>query len=248
MFVSEQNKFIFFHIPKTAGTSIHRSLKASFDQYHLDPLPPVHHIQPKEYLYFNENKKHFFKFCFVRNPYERIVSAFLDFQNQRNTSMYYNFQILFDYYKINPLTTRTVYFMTGKNIEKENFTNFNEYCEALVKTNRENKDLLTISKSMNFTDFVKSPTFYDWVVDVHFKPQSNFILDDNGERLVDFIGRYEDLENDLTEISSKLNCEFKLEHIRESQKYQYQDFYDKKTKQIIGEVFKEDLELLNYGF
>ena len=82
MFVSEQNKFIFFHIPKTAGTSIHVSLKARFNQYQLDPLPPAHHIQPKEYLYFNENKKDFFKFCFVRNPYERVVSAFLDFQNQ----------------------------------------------------------------------------------------------------------------------------------------------------------------------
>ena len=57
MFVSDSEKFIYFHIPKTAGSSIHECLKIHSGDFSLDPLPPVHHMTSEEYLYFHPEKK-----------------------------------------------------------------------------------------------------------------------------------------------------------------------------------------------
>lgn len=58
----------FVHIPKTAG----RSIKEVFKQLNFNYLTNEGHcIIDKHYL-----SKDFYKFCFCRNPYDRIVSAF----------------------------------------------------------------------------------------------------------------------------------------------------------------------------
>jgi|3_EtaG_2_1085321.scaffolds.fasta_scaffold08299_5 hypothetical protein len=82
MFVSTKDKFIFFHIAKTAGSSIHIALK---DRYGLvrseraDPPPLIHHIGPEVYLSQHPEHSGYFKFAFVRNPFDRILSAYMEF-------------------------------------------------------------------------------------------------------------------------------------------------------------------------
>lgn len=59
--------FLFVHIPKTAGTSIIKALGIHF-RHHSDYM-----------VYEQANPKAFyaaFKFCFVRNPYDRLVSTY----------------------------------------------------------------------------------------------------------------------------------------------------------------------------
>ena len=86
MFVSEKENFIFFHTPKTAGSSIHIFFK---DYYCLmgkdreDPVPPIHHMAAKLFLKYNNDLNSFYKFAFVRNPFDRLVSAFSDFTQIR---------------------------------------------------------------------------------------------------------------------------------------------------------------------
>jgi hypothetical protein len=80
---SDEHKCIFVHIPKTGGTSIENLLgmdRAS-NLYHrrnkVDGVPPQHlpigEIRKKvgEEKYLN-----YFKFTFIRNPYDRMVSEF----------------------------------------------------------------------------------------------------------------------------------------------------------------------------
>lgn len=64
-----RHKCIFVHIPKTAGTSVLQALgKTSGGRDHLP-----------WYVYYNANPRiydKYFKFCFVRNPWDRVHSAY----------------------------------------------------------------------------------------------------------------------------------------------------------------------------
>ncbi|WP_100643204.1 sulfotransferase family 2 domain-containing protein [Alteromonas facilis] len=64
----DQNQCVFVHITKTAGTSVALTL--------FDALP--YHYQAWQYRVFYGRKTYndFFKFAFVRNPWDRLYSAF----------------------------------------------------------------------------------------------------------------------------------------------------------------------------
>jgi hypothetical protein len=85
--INHKHKFIFIHIPKTAGHSIERAFGAwtGKDKINygigMDSIKrrPIQHYNLAQLERFNfisptENST-YFKFCFVRNPYSRIVSA-----------------------------------------------------------------------------------------------------------------------------------------------------------------------------
>lgn len=69
------DKFIYIHIPKTAGTSIAHSLK----EYEKIPFPP----HTKLFEYEKKVDTNVFKFASVRNPWCRMLSwYFFDQQNK----------------------------------------------------------------------------------------------------------------------------------------------------------------------
>ena len=79
MLIDINKKFIFVAVAKTACTSIHRR----FGVY-KDPLPYKYHMFLKDILADISKKgwdpDEFYKFAFVRNPYDRLVSAFYNFR------------------------------------------------------------------------------------------------------------------------------------------------------------------------
>lgn len=70
--ISHKHKLIFIHIPRTAGTSIEKALHGK--DWHYVHSPSKHltvHSAKKIYAeYWND----YFKFSFVRNPWDRMVS------------------------------------------------------------------------------------------------------------------------------------------------------------------------------
>lgn len=87
MIYSSDPRFIFVHIPKTAGTSIEEAVYQYQDFAVTDENIHQPLIQFREYL-THEEYDDAFKFCFVRNPFDLIYSTwkYWTFNNGLNVS------------------------------------------------------------------------------------------------------------------------------------------------------------------
>jgi chondroitin 4-sulfotransferase 11 len=83
MFVDQASKVIFFHVPKTGG----RSIKKTFGFVESERDKRLSHFLPEtaREVLFQETWHQYWKFCFVRNPWERFVSLY-EFHRQSEHS------------------------------------------------------------------------------------------------------------------------------------------------------------------
>jgi hypothetical protein len=65
----DKHKTIFFHIPKTGGNSIYESLFSKEVWGHRD-------VSYYRFVFGRKKFNRYFKFCLVRNPYQRVYSAY----------------------------------------------------------------------------------------------------------------------------------------------------------------------------
>jgi chondroitin 4-sulfotransferase 11 len=72
--ISYSHKFLFIQIPKTATSSIHGSL-ARYMKYDYSKIG--RHSKYSEAAEFYPESKNYFKFSFVRNPWDRMLSFYL---------------------------------------------------------------------------------------------------------------------------------------------------------------------------
>tara|TARA_Y100001973_G_C5097958_1_gene281071 strand:- start:187 stop:759 length:573 start_codon:yes stop_codon:yes gene_type:complete len=71
--VNHEKKYVFISIAKTASTSIRRRLG-----YNDDPPPEIYHMFLKDIIKEQPKAKDYFKFAFVRNPYDRLYSTYIN--------------------------------------------------------------------------------------------------------------------------------------------------------------------------
>jgi hypothetical protein len=90
---------------------------------------------------------------------------------------------------------------------------------------------------------------------VQWESQHRFFLDDHGERLVDFIGRFESLEDDVRTILGELKMgrhflgrRRKIPHANRSQRVHYRDYYDTESQGMVADLYGKDIETLGYTF
>jgi len=188
----DHKKCIFFHIPKVGGTSVCLAL-FGYQVGHLY-FNQLYNSNPKKAMTY-------FKFTLVRNPWDRLVSA-------------YHF------------------LLSG---------GMNSSDESWAKNNLAEYD--------GFEDFVKkwinNKNIYTYI---HFVPQYEFISDINGVVKADFIGKIENIDNDIKKISSTLNTEIKLNKLNGSKQRPYTEYYNDETKKIVFEVYEKDITLFGYEF
>ena len=85
----------------------------------------------------------------------------------------------------------------------------------------------------------------------HVLPQYQYIFNDQGKQLVDFIGRFENLESDFKVICKKLNIVYQpLPKTNRSNPdtLDYRRFYDAETRDFVANFYAEDISRFNYSF
>jgi len=244
--ICHHHKCIFVHIPRTAGTSIEsvflrllgltRDTRAPLclgdnDRPDKDP-PHLEHLKADEYVRYKylpqEMFDKYFKFSFVRNPWDRMVSFYNYFKFSRRCGF--------------------------KSFVMDRFWN-----ELLYNG-------------------------YFWFV----VPQCNFIYDEKGKLLVDYVGRYENLQEDFYEVCKNIGLSplklpevnkaevvteprLSLKRTREvvkrrkfkylfeeflyqyKEKYtpqynKYQEYYDSESMEFVKDFYKKDIKMFGYTF
>ncbi|MCM3443750.1 sulfotransferase family 2 domain-containing protein [Metabacillus halosaccharovorans] len=170
-----ENKVIFIHIPKVAGNGLLKSLG----------IETPGHIHLYSYELRNpETFEEFFKIGFVRNPWDRIVSAFFYLKNGGSGNKY---------------------------------------------------DLRMQEKLQKFDDFgsfilevVENINFKNWLMkQYHFKPQFSWMMNSIGEIEMDYIGRFENLDEGFDILKNRLNKpESRLEKINSSKHKPFWEYYN----------------------
>ena len=81
-----------------------------------------------------------------------------------------------------------------------------------------------------------------------FQPQYDWISDHDGEIIIDFIGRFENFQEDFNTVCKKLNIKQRtLPQQRKSKRnLRFQDYYDDESKKIITKKFQKDLDFFKY--
>lgn len=104
--------------------------------------------------------------------------------------------------------------------------------------------------NMSFEEFVcevcKIP---DEDAEVHFKSQYNFFVDKQWNFIPNFIGKFENLNEDRKKICDNIWVEwYNLPHLMRSNHKSYKKYYNEKTKNMISKRYKKDLEMFWYNF
>ena len=81
-----------------------------------------------------------------------------------------------------------------------------------------------------------------------FMPQYRWLSDQRGRQIVDFVGRFERLNEDFAEVCSRLGVEASLPHLKKSKHRDYREYYDDESREVIGRVFEGDLSRYGYEF
>lgn len=192
----DQNRCIFIHIPKAAGISVSMSLFGN---------PGGHWRLEKYQIVFSKCEfNNYFKFTFVRNPWDRLVSA---------------------------------YFYLKKG-------GINDRDRIWAEQN--------LSSYVDFDSFVK-----DWVnrinieTHIHFIPQFRFVCEPGSDiPKVDFIGYFENLEEDFCYVQKKLGLTSSLMHFNKTidKKKDYREYYTEATREIVANVYRKDIQIFGYDF
>ncbi len=210
MILSHSKKFIYIHVYKVAGTSI-RTVLQQYDDQNFSDFPLIENI--KFYIgkriptlskwaidHINAQKikdklpekiyNTYFKFAFVRNPWDWQVSL-------------YHYMLQY----------------------------------------KEHPQHQIISKMKGFDEYI------EWRINHDMGLQKDFLYDANGKILVDFIGKFENLQEDFNTICSRILISPTLLPLANSSNHtHYKDYYNKHTKDLIYNAFQKDIEIFKYDF
>ena len=189
-----KSKTIFIHIPKTAGVSLAKAIYGDVT------------FEGHRSFYFNNialNIKNevYFSFSFVRNPFDRLYSAY-KFLNEGGMN----------------------------HLDKLAFQTF-------------------LSEFEDFEDFILNGLNEKLIYQItHFIPQHEYLCDKSGNILVDFIGRFEDLESDTLLLSKRLKKDINLSHLNFNSKLNYKEVYTDEMIYKVNQIYQKDIDIFKYTF
>ena len=217
----EDYKAIYFQIPKVASSSLKRLLKEEMKLNGLAPhatrFPVIDYDKLAAGFYAD-----YFKFCFVRNPWKRLVSC-------------YHAKIINSQWNINEtFQTKCLYYVMPKSAS----SGYHRLASLPV-----------INKHMSFDEFIIAvANIPDDFANKHFRSQYTFICDMQGELLVDYIGRLESFNDDFQYVAHQIGLNYESKkHKPALKRRHYKDYYNKDTWDQVAQRYQQDIELLGYS-
>jgi hypothetical protein len=190
----ERRNCLFIHIPKTGGISIANALFGGRSGGHLT-------LHGYERIYGRRRVRRFFKFAFVRNPWDRLVSAYFFLKKGGMND-------------------------DDRRWAEQNLSAFDSFPEFVER-------------------WVNEESVRSWV---HFRPQCDILCGRDDSLGVDFIGRYEQLEQDFERLRERLGFGDPLPHLNRTQRAPYSSVYDNRTRELVARAYARDIELFDYSF
>ena len=90
--------------------------------------------------------------------------------------------------------------------------------------------------------------YIHWRCNQSVKLQKDFVYSQDGDLLVDFIGRFETLENDFKKVCDHIGIEARLPKLNISNEKSYREFYTAETADLVRKKFSEDIAMFDYDF
>jgi hypothetical protein len=195
MIISDSRRFVFFHIPKTAGTSVRVALKP-YDDGVGWARGIGKHQTPAEFLAANHDAGDlgdYFTFAFARNPWDRLVSFYHYLKPRKHV----------------PITL------------PETFSGFVEALE------RREPWLMQFNTMRAQVDYLAcaAPPF-----------------------VIDFMGRFENLVNDLSTIGDRIGVTLDIGHLNRTGRGDYRGYYDVAGRDVVAAAYADDVERFGYRF
>jgi hypothetical protein len=97
-----------------------------------------------------------------------------------------------------------------------------------------------------FDDFLKKTT--TGMAERTTRNQLDYVTDERGEIIVDFVGRYERLGDDFARIEDRLGFRAELPHVNRSAHEDYRKYYTDETRDIVSQRFAKDIRHFGYAF
>jgi len=221
--INHDLKCIFVEVPKTGSSSI-RSIVGCPEKAHRSIIEIKNQITEQQ---FDE----YFKFGYVRNPWDRAVSLYNRICNKRKR------------------------IVEGRS--KNTLNRDHEFIISQILRDVDYSPPMIINKYTNltqdipFNDFIK---LHKYATDTCFHPtqkkyQLDFLTNSSGQVIVDFIGRFENLDQDFNIVCDKIGIpQQTLPHKNKSTHKHYTEYYDDKSRRIIMNRFDKDIEYFGYKF
>lgn len=77
--------------------------------------------------------------------------------------------------------------------------------------------------------------------------QSAFILDDQGEQIVDFVGRFESLQQDFSTVCDRIGINASLPFLNASKrKKDWRNYFTDETRDLVADLFAADIQRFGY--
>lgn len=90
--------------------------------------------------------------------------------------------------------------------------------------------------------------YLKWRCNEEIRYQKDFIYAKDGTKLVDFVGRFEQVEEDFAKICSRIGISARLPKLNVSKAKPYQEYYDHELIELVRRAFEPDISLFNYDF
>lgn len=85
-----------------------------------------------------------------------------------------------------------------------------------------------------------------WRCSEEVRFQKDFVYGENDQLLVNYIGKFENIDDDFKTITSHIGINVDLPHKNSSKHTSYRDYYTDDTRDLVEGTFKVDYETFGY--